>query len=178
MRHTSARSVQRPRTSSTATSRPPSPTRNGSPTARSSGSRLARCTSRLPSTAPMEGSSAGPLAPPDAELVNTMLDAAIEPGAETTDRPVVHSDRGGHYSWPGWLSRKSDANSVRSKFLAQPRGDVSLAVKHSPNINGIFALNVKDQIRIARQIPGAKPRKIQFMRVATGAGRWIAADVV
>lgn len=31
---------------------------------------------------------------PDAELVNTMLDAAIETVAETTDRPVVHSDRG------------------------------------------------------------------------------------
>lgn len=34
---------------------------------------------------------------PDAELVNTMLDAAIETVAETTDRLVVHSDRGGHY---------------------------------------------------------------------------------
>ena len=33
---------------------------------------------------------------PDAELVNTMLDAAIETVAETTDRPAVHSDRGGH----------------------------------------------------------------------------------
>ena len=51
---------------------------------------------------------------PDAELVNTMLDAAIETVAETTDRPVVHSDRGGHYRWPGWLSRMSDANLTRS----------------------------------------------------------------
>lgn len=34
---------------------------------------------------------------PDAELVNTMLDAAIETVADTSDRPVVHSDRGGHY---------------------------------------------------------------------------------
>ena len=51
---------------------------------------------------------------PDAELVNTMLDAAIETVAETTDRPVVHSDRGGHYRWPGWLSRMSDANFTRS----------------------------------------------------------------
>jgi len=30
---------------------------------------------------------------PDAELVNTMLDAAIETVANTADRPVVHSDR-------------------------------------------------------------------------------------
>jgi len=51
---------------------------------------------------------------PDAELVNTMLDAAIETVAETADRPVVHSDRGGHYRWPGWLSRMSDANLTRS----------------------------------------------------------------
>ena len=51
---------------------------------------------------------------PDAELVNTMLDAAIETVAESTDRPVVHSDRGGHYRWPGWLSRMSDANLIRS----------------------------------------------------------------
>lgn len=51
---------------------------------------------------------------PDAELVNTMLDAAIETVADTTDRPVVHSDRGGHYRWPGWLSRMSDANLTRS----------------------------------------------------------------
>jgi transposase InsO family protein len=46
---------------------------------------------------------------PDAELVNTMLDAAIETVAETTDRPVVHSDRGGHYRWPGWLLRIGEA---------------------------------------------------------------------
>ena len=51
---------------------------------------------------------------PDAELVNTMLDAAIETVAETTDRPVVHSDRGSHYRWPGWLSRMNDANLTRS----------------------------------------------------------------
>lgn len=31
---------------------------------------------------------------PDAELVNTMLDADIETVAETTGRPVVHSDLG------------------------------------------------------------------------------------
>lgn len=51
---------------------------------------------------------------PDAELVNTMLDAAIETVAASSDRPVVHSDRGGHYRWPGWLSRISNAKLVRS----------------------------------------------------------------
>jgi len=26
----------------------------------------------------------------------------------------VHSDRGGHYRWPGWLSRIADAKLIRS----------------------------------------------------------------
>ena len=51
---------------------------------------------------------------PDAELVNTMLDAAIETVTAGSDRPVVHSDRGGHYRWPGWLSRIAAAKLVRS----------------------------------------------------------------
>jgi putative transposase len=51
---------------------------------------------------------------PDAELVNTMLDAAIETVVQSKNRPVVHSDRGAHYRWPGWLSRIGDANLIRS----------------------------------------------------------------
>ncbi|WP_282413719.1 IS3 family transposase, partial [Pseudomonas sp. PS01299] len=51
---------------------------------------------------------------PDAELVNTMLDAAIETVASNDKRPVVHSDRGAHYRWPGWLSRIADAKLIRS----------------------------------------------------------------
>ncbi|MFK4064156.1 IS3 family transposase [Brucella anthropi] len=51
---------------------------------------------------------------PDAELVNTMLDAAIETVTGTDERPIVHSDRGAHHRWPGWLSRISDARLVRS----------------------------------------------------------------
>lgn len=51
---------------------------------------------------------------PDAKLVNTMLDAAIDKVAASGDRPVVHSDRGGHYRWPGWLARIADARFVRS----------------------------------------------------------------
>jgi transposase InsO family protein len=51
---------------------------------------------------------------PDAELVNTMLDAAIETVVESDNKPVVHSDRGGHYRWPGWISRVADAKLTRS----------------------------------------------------------------
>ena len=51
---------------------------------------------------------------PNAELVNTMLDAAIDKVAASGERPVVHSDRGGHYRWPGWLTRIAGAKLVRS----------------------------------------------------------------
>ena len=51
---------------------------------------------------------------PNAELVNTMLDSAVEKITASGDRPVVHSDRGGHYRWPGWLSRIAEAKLVRS----------------------------------------------------------------
>jgi transposase-like protein len=49
---------------------------------------------------------------PDAELVNTMLDAAIETITDSSERPVVHSDRGAHYRWPGWLSRMRNAHPL------------------------------------------------------------------
>ena len=51
---------------------------------------------------------------PNAELVNTMLDAAVDKVAASGERPVVHSDRGGHYRWPGWLTRIAGAKLVRS----------------------------------------------------------------
>jgi len=51
---------------------------------------------------------------PDANLVNTMLDAAIKTVANGADRPVVHFDRGAHYRWPGWLSRMNNAKLIRS----------------------------------------------------------------
>jgi len=51
---------------------------------------------------------------PNAELVNTMLDAAIETVADGSARPIVHSDRGAHYRWPGWLYRIGEAKLVRS----------------------------------------------------------------
>jgi transposase InsO family protein len=47
-------------------------------------------------------------------LADTVLDAAIETVAQSKSRPVVHSDRGAHYRWPGWLSRIGDANLIRS----------------------------------------------------------------
>ncbi|BEU98770.1 hypothetical protein ACDW_44760 (plasmid) [Acidovorax sp. DW039] len=51
-----------------------------------------------------------------------MLNAAIETVTETSDRPVVHSDRGGHYRWPGWLSRMSEdrLTSMMSRKACSP----------------------------------------------------------
>lgn len=51
---------------------------------------------------------------PDAGLANTMLDAALETIADSEERPIIHSDRGGHYRWPGWLARVNAAGIVRS----------------------------------------------------------------
>jgi len=50
---------------------------------------------------------------PNAELVNTMLDggiACLRPG----EQPIVHTDRGCHYRWPGWISRTEAAELTRS----------------------------------------------------------------
>lgn len=50
---------------------------------------------------------------PDAELVNTMLDDAIS-NLTDAEHPIVHSDRGCHYRWPGWISRMENARLTRS----------------------------------------------------------------
>lgn len=50
---------------------------------------------------------------PSARLVNEMLDLAtgtLKPG----ERPVIHSDRGCRYRWPGWIERVEKAGLVRS----------------------------------------------------------------
>lgn len=50
---------------------------------------------------------------PDANLVNTMLDLGIEQLPHGTV-PIVHSDRGAHYRWPGWIDRTTNAGITRS----------------------------------------------------------------
>ena len=45
---------------------------------------------------------------PCADLVNTMIDdgiAQLKPG----EYPIVHTDRGCHYRWPGWIQRMDKA---------------------------------------------------------------------
>ena len=50
---------------------------------------------------------------PDADLVNTMLDNAIGTLNEN-EHPIVHSDRGAHYRWPGGIERMENAGLTRS----------------------------------------------------------------
>ena len=55
----------------------------------------------------------------NAVLVDTMQDADIETVSNSLNRPVVHSDRGAHYCWPGWLTRMRDAKLIRSMSREQ-----------------------------------------------------------
>ena len=50
---------------------------------------------------------------PNADLVNTMLDQVIADLPEGC-HPIVHSDRGCHYRWPGWIERMNGAGLIRS----------------------------------------------------------------
>lgn len=42
-----------------------------------------------------------------------MLDDAVDTPREH-ERPVIHSDRGSHYRWPGWLDRINASGLIRS----------------------------------------------------------------
>ena len=50
---------------------------------------------------------------PDARLVNSMLDDAIDTLSDK-EHPLIHTDRGCHYRWPGWISRMDNAGLQRS----------------------------------------------------------------
>ena len=50
---------------------------------------------------------------PDSVLVNTMLDQAIA-NLSKEEHPLIHSDRGCHYRWPGWIERMERAGLERS----------------------------------------------------------------
>jgi hypothetical protein len=68
-----------------------------------------------------------------------MLDAAIETVAETTDRPVVHSDRGDHYRWPRRLSRIADAKLIR--FCAKDIHLITRRANASPKTELFYPRN-------------------------------------
>ena len=49
---------------------------------------------------------------PDAALVNDMLDGAVSQSG-VAEHPAVHSDRGCHCRWSGWISRMEKAGLER-----------------------------------------------------------------
>jgi putative transposase len=50
---------------------------------------------------------------PDSNLVNTMLNNAIAL-LKNHEHPIIHSDRGCHYRWSGWIERMDKARLTRS----------------------------------------------------------------
>ena len=50
---------------------------------------------------------------PSSDLANAMLDKAIKT-LKPWEKPIVHSDRGGHYRWDGWISRMESRGLTRS----------------------------------------------------------------
>ena len=49
---------------------------------------------------------------PDALLVNSMLDNAAKL-LSVGEKPIIHSDRGVHYRWPGWIDRMEKNGFIR-----------------------------------------------------------------
>ena len=74
---------------------------------------------------------------PDAALVNDMPDGAISQLGEE-DHPIIHSDRGCHYRWPGWISRMEKARLERSM---SPKGAPVLSITNQPYIQ-FFSLPI------------------------------------
>lgn len=50
---------------------------------------------------------------PDAQMANSMLDKAVL-SLKEDEHPIVHSDRGSHYRWPGWIERMEKYHLIRS----------------------------------------------------------------
>ena len=50
---------------------------------------------------------------PDADMVNSMLDSAVL-SLKEDEHPIIHSDRGSHYRWPGWIERMEKYHLTRS----------------------------------------------------------------
>lgn len=59
---------------------------------------------------------------PDAKLVNDMLDKAIGT-LKSDEHPILHSDRGCHYRWPGWIKRTEKKGLTRSMSKKGCTGD-------------------------------------------------------
>lgn len=68
--------------------------------------------------------------------------------ADGEARPIVHSERGAHYSWPGWLMKIADAKLVRS----MSRKACSLA-KYLPEVVNSAHVNQARQLTLKSMQP-------------------------
>ncbi|WP_242949124.1 IS3 family transposase [Acetitomaculum ruminis] len=50
---------------------------------------------------------------PDSNHVNSMLDSVVQQ-LKPTEKPLLHSDRGVHYCWHGWINRMNGYGLTRS----------------------------------------------------------------
>ena len=55
---------------------------------------------------------------PNADLVNDMLDDVIA-NMDAKSKPIIHTDRGCHYRWPGWIERMEI--NVYTRSMSQKR---------------------------------------------------------
>ena len=98
---------------------------------------------------------------PNAELANDMLDGAIGT-LGNSDKPIVHSDRGGHYRWPGWITRMERAGLTRSMSKKGCSPDNAAC-------EGFFG-NLKNEMYYHRSWRGISIK--QFMKELDGYLRW------
>jgi transposase InsO family protein len=102
---------------------------------------------------------------PDAELVNSMLDSAISTLGEG-ERPVIHSDRGSHYRWPGWIAKMEHTGLTRSMSKKGCSPDNAAC-------EGFFG-RVKNEMFYGRSWVGVSIR--EFMRTLDGYLHWHNED--
>ena len=62
--------------------------------------------------------------------------------------------------------------------LLHPRRDVTLPVKYAPDVDAIIALNVENQMRVARKRPEPQSWQAQIMGVAQRTAGGMATKVV
>ncbi|APL63867.1 integrase (plasmid) [Escherichia coli] len=90
-----------------------------------------------------------------------MLDSAVET-LNAGERPVIHSDRGGHYRWSGWLERVNAEGLIRSMSRKGCSPDNAAC-------EGFFG-RLKTEMYYGRKWSGITPEK--FMQQVDTYIRW------
>lgn len=102
---------------------------------------------------------------PDARLVNRMLDKAVEQ-LHDGEKPIVHTDRGCHYRWPGWIKRMQGAKLTRSMSKKGCSPDNSAC-------EGFFGI-VKNELFYNRDLTGVT--KNEFKKELNDYLEWFCND--